>query len=390
MFKSRFKGAYLQQFPCPRDSSIWRSDNGDHKSILSAAILLSHLYGCVNIIQGKYCMICYVYVVCSKWCGHSGNTHLLSPGLWIFFFSCCCFMFWCLSPVHLLFLCFFITAALYISPHGIIAASDESSQSIFPSYFRRENKLVLFNWPVKKKWSKTIDNPYENSPRKKTGLVSDCFLCLCIFSLSKCKTKRMKTKHKCFWGSIFKLTHKMCFLSAFCQERVHFTSWSCFFFPGKTPELGNPWKLVKTGPIIRCTHGKSNSTIQSSCFLPLSEKRVQEPLNSVTLLPWVGSEKAVSQRLAPGSLSVSPRLSRLHRIVFFFIVRFKLLWVMLCSVMLRNNLAAFTNVLSGIHALSCTNNLVSENSCRCNFFIYFYSDNPLFFQNTHVLIDYFF
>lgn len=68
-------------------------------------------------------------------------------------------------------------------------------------------------------------------------------------------------------------------------------------------------ELLKAGPITRCTHGKSNVTILSSRFLPLFEKCVQEPLNGVKLLPWVGREKAASQRMSPGFHSMSPHLS---------------------------------------------------------------------------------
>lgn len=49
-----------------------------------------------------------------------------------------------------------------------------------------------------------------------------------------------------------------------------------------------------------------------SLSLSLVEKCVQEPLNSVKLLPWVGREKAFSQRMSPGFYSVSPHLSRLY------------------------------------------------------------------------------
>lgn len=105
----------------------------------------------------------------------------------------------------------------------------------------------------------------------------------------------------------------------------------------------NPGKLIKTRPIIRCTHGKSNATIHSSCFPPLFEKCVQEPLNSVKLLPWVGREKAFSQRMTPGFHSVSLHLSWLCCTVqaqltemsfFFFVEHHKLLLLMLFFVML--------------------------------------------------------
>lgn len=104
-------------------------------------------------------------------------------------------------------------------------------------------------------------------------------------------------------------------------------------------------KLLKTGPIIRCTHGKSNATIHSSCVFPLFEKCVQEPLNSVKLLPWVGREKAVRQRVSPGFHSMSlicHDSTAQHRhnlqkcLLFFFVVHYKLLLqILFFVVMLR-------------------------------------------------------
>lgn len=128
----------------------------------------------------------------------------------------------------------------------------------------------------------------------------------------------------------------------------------------------NPGKLIKTRPIIRCTHGKSNATINSSCFPPLFEKCVQEPLNSVKLLPWVGREKAFSQRMTPGFHSMSLHLSWLCCTVqaqltkmSFFVELHKLLLLMLFFVMLRNNLVVFRVVLSKtcVHAFSSANSL---------------------------------
>lgn len=44
-------------------------------------------------------------------------------------------------------------------------------------------------------------------------------------------------------------------------------------------------KLLKTGPIIRCTHGKSNAASL------LSLKNVCRSLNSVKLLLWVAKKR---------------------------------------------------------------------------------------------------
>lgn len=62
------------------------------------------------------------------------------------------------SCIPLMSTCFFFTfsmtvAIYYISAQGIIVAFDDSRQSIFHcsgSHLRRENKLAMFNRPVKK------------------------------------------------------------------------------------------------------------------------------------------------------------------------------------------------------------------------------------------------
>lgn len=140
-------------------------------------------------------------------------------------------------------------------------------------------------------------------------------------------------------------------------------------------------KLLKTGPIIRCTHGKSNATIHSSCFLCLFEKCVQEALNSVKLLPWVGRKKGSQPKTVTWISTQCPLICHesiaQHRhnlqkfLLFFFLVHYKLLLLMLFFVViLRNNLVAFGIVLPRIllHAFSSTNNLAgSGNSSLCNF-----------------------
>lgn len=70
-------------------------------------------------------------------------------------------------------------------------------------------------------------------------------------------------------------------------------------------------------------------------LLPPSIWEMEELLNSVKLFPWVGREKAVSQRMSPGFHSMSPHLSWLYGTaqaqlteVSFFVMHYKLLLLM--------------------------------------------------------------
>lgn len=127
----------------------------------------------------------------------------------------------------------------------------------------------------------------------------------------KTKNKRVKTK-KALWDSFFKkntkkkLSYQMFSASAFCLERERDFISPCetIFRKLLSSIIHENFSKLDLSSGAHMGNQMLPSIVAASSLLRL-KKCVQEPLNGVKLLPWVGREEAVSQRVSPGFYSMS-------------------------------------------------------------------------------------
>lgn len=167
--------------------------------------------------------------------------------------------------------------------------------------------------PKIKKESLTKDNPCVDSLKIKIALLSplrdSCWVFPCyspFFFQTDRKKESVQSKGQ------RQLRRAFCYLNQQSRCGFYLLFLSAYKIVFRVSELWSPPVHVNSENLSLSSGshmGNQMLLFSLCCFLPQFEKCAQEPLNSVKLLPWVGREKAVSQRMSPGFPLVFPHLS---------------------------------------------------------------------------------